>query len=295
MSVATEFKQRLEAFLANPQEFVKTLSPEQQEKLCASFATECSAIFHKQFFKEYKDNSPPFMSNVGKCARMLAFKLHGFKGEAVSAKARMTFFFGDLIEAAIGIIAEASGWELANKQESVEVAGLRGRTDGRPAKNAVVDIKSMSAASFEITKRSGGVGDDFGYLTQISLYRAGLQVDEAFFLCVNKNTGEIAVWEAPNAPDLVELAKAKYNLVMASTPDRLPARPYQPVNDKKTGKLCLPMQCKFCDFRLLCWNVVDIAEGYNKSEVYVVDSENPTRDVDPSLARPPVDSPVIDS
>jgi hypothetical protein len=291
MSVATEFKQRLEAFLANPEKYQDTDYGPVWENLANSVVD----AFKKQFNHPQKKNPAPSMSSLGKCARMLAFKYHGYPGVPLTAKLKLTFFYGDLIEAAVVAIAQASGWEIKDMQRFVSVDEIGGHIDGMPAENTVFDVKSMSAASFEITKRSGGVGDDFGYLTQISLYRAGLQVDEAFFLCVNKNTGEIAVWEAPNTPDLVELAKAKYNLVMASTPDRLPARPYQPVNDKKTGKLCLPMQCKFCDFRLLCWNVVDIAEGYNKSEVYVVDSENPTRDVDPSLARPPVDSPVIDS
>ncbi len=274
MSVAQELKERLEDFLKYPIKYTSKLSLDEVGRLQAHFAQDVQEAFHKQFFEPQRKNPKPSMSGLGKCGRQLAYRYHGFKGLPLTPKSKMTFFFGDLIEAAIYVIAEAAGWEIKDIQKFVTVDEIGGHTDGSPALDTVFDVKSMSKAATEIAIREGGISDAFGYLTQLSLYKAGLKAKHSFLLGVNKNTGDIEVWEVPDSPDLVELAKAKYDMVLASTPERLPPRPYTLTQDKKSKKDCLAMQCKFCDFRYLCWNISGVIEGYNKSEVYLVDEEN---------------------
>lgn len=275
MSVAQEFKQRLEDFLCNPEKYVASLSEKQKTEIASGFGQNAMKAFAKQFYEVRKENPKPSMSSLGKCVRQLAYRYHGFKGEPMPAKSKMTVFFGDIIEAAIYAISNAAGWEIHDIQRYITIDEIGGHTDGMPAEDTVFDVKSASSASFEIAKRNGGVDDGFGYLTQLSLYKEGLQVQKGFFVFVNKNTGEIEVFEAPHTPDLVDLAKAKYKMVLDSTPDRLPPRPYTTEIDPKSKKTRLCMQCKFCDYRYLCWNIQEVIKGYNNSEVYVIDENNP--------------------
>ena len=274
MQLAKEFKARLDGFLANPEEFVSNLPEEESTTILNRFGERCAYSMQRQFFETEPRVGEAVLSpsSLGKCVRMLAYAYHGYPQEGISAKLKMTFLTGDLLEAVIYAVAEFSGWPIENIQKVVypfgEEGGVKGSIDGMLG-NVMVDVKTSSLASFDITKRLG-VTDGFGYLTQIALYKEGVQSEEGIFVYVNKNTGEIAVHSVPHDPDLVRVAKMKYDMVRASTPDRLPPRPHEPAIDKKSKRKCLPFQCKFCNFKTTCWNVTGIGKGYNNSEVYYV-------------------------
>jgi len=112
------------------------------------------------------------------------------------------------------------------------------------------------------------MSDDFGYQTQLEFYKAGMDKLTGAWIAINKNRGEIAVMEAPHKPYLVKLGKEKKDRVMASTPLALPPRDYDLETEKKTGKLKLAMQCKFCNFKGLCWNIASTEPGWNNSVTY---------------------------
>lgn len=208
-------------------------------------------------------------SQLGKCTRMLAYAYHGFEGEPLEPETKLTFIFGDLIELIIYFIADVAGFEITNKQQYINVDGIEGNIDGT-YKKSVLDIKSASPGAFSIAERNG-VSNTFGYTTQLQIYKKGTEKESAFWLYVNKATGEMAVFDAPENPLLVELAKRKKELVVSSSPGRLPARDHTLETDPKTKKLRLGVECKFCKFKSSCWNITGIGKGYNNSTTYFSD------------------------
>ena len=122
----------------------------------------------------------------------------------------------------------------------------------------------MSDASYAIAKREG-VSDSFGYQTQLQFYKAGRDKVKGAWIGINKNTGEIEVFQAENKPWLITDAFEKVSVVKASTVDSLPPRPYELETEKKTGRTKLCFQCKFCDHRENCWNILGEEPGYNNS------------------------------
>ena len=266
MSVATELKERIEDFLVDPRKYMSQLSQDQCDELLENFGKGCEEAFIKQFMAEPRSGKPS-ASSLGKCARQLAYQYHGFEGEPMTAQKKMTFFTGDLLEAAIYAICEAAGWKILDIQKRTTVGDIGGSIDGKANPDTLVDIKTASKAAAAIAERTG-VTDGFGYLTQMQIYREGEGVKDAFWLYVCKDNGKISVHEAEDMPDLVTMAKSKYDFILASTPDRLPPRPHALEINKKTKRSCLPFNCAYCDYKEHCWVITDKGEGYNNSVVY---------------------------
>lgn len=206
-------------------------------------------------------------SSLGKCTRQLAYAYHGFPKAPLKYNERLTFLTGSLLELVLYIVFEAAGVPIQDQQKELTIGDIVGTTDGTLC-GYVVDLKSMSKASFEIAVRDG-VSNDFGYLTQMQLYKVGLNSRKGVFIGINKNTGEIALFEAEDRPVLVEIASTKRKIVIESSPDKLPARDFALEVDPKTKKMRLPMQCKFCSYKEHCWEIVEVVKGYNNSDQYI--------------------------
>lgn len=214
-------------------------------------------------------------SSLGKCVRQVAFKYHGIAGRPLSPETRMTFLTGHLLELAVYMFSDMIGSPIKNIQGKVDVDGVKGSIDGTVS-DWLVDVKSMSAASFDISKKNGGIDNGFGYLTQMAIYKKGMKLLKGAWIAVNKNKGNIEVFEErePNNEWRVAVAMKNIDIVKASTPTNLPPIPYEAeeeiVRKQFTGKKKMPFNCKFCDHRESCWDILEVTKGWNNSENYYV-------------------------
>ena len=225
-------------------------------------------IIDKYFVQQEKRKGVAVLSpsSLGKCTRQLAYEYHSIEGESFTAETKLTFMTGDILELVTYMLAEAVNDPIKNQQERIEVEGLGGNIDGT-VRDTLIDVKSMSDAAFSINKRSG-MDDAFGYHTQLEIYKAGKELESGAWIGINKNRGEISVFDASHKPYLVKLAKEKKERVINSTPEQLPPRDFYLETEKKTGRLKLAMQCKFCPFKAKCWIIEETAEGWNNSVTY---------------------------
>lgn len=258
-------------------ETIKTFLEGLEENGGVSFTEEEERNISKVLFEAVKKHLQPRKregvgvlspSSLGRCTRQLAYKYNGFKGEPLTYANKLLFMYGDLIEAIIYVVADKAGVPFDGIQDKIEVGDTKGNIDGI-WEDVLVDIKSMSPASFSISKR-GGVSDGFGYQTQMEYYKKGKGLDKGGWLGVNKVSGEMHWFDAPSKSYLVDVGESKREIVLNSTPENLPKRDYQSEIDPKSKRNRLCFQCKFCEFKQECWDILEVGKGYNKSEVYYV-------------------------
>lgn len=218
----------------------------------------------KHFNAEEKDRqfaNPIRMSNAGKCARAMAYQLHGFQGEPLNARARMVFRLGDLVEQDL-VDACAKCANLVNHQEkvSVTIAGkeIHGHIDAElPAENdrpdMTVDFKSISEYGF---KRAEKGEVDHAYICQAHCYMKAKNQKQFLFVYYCKNTSHLAEvvvhWDDAIWEEIVN----RFTSVFNSTKENLPAKEFGPIvkTDKK-GKTTekLDWRCSYCAYARICW------------------------------------------
>lgn len=222
---------------------------------------EMKKSFRRQFVSQGEERKEPSASSLGKCARQLAYKYHGVKGEPISPRARIVFATGDYYEVLAKLLLRLAGVPIRNEQAGVRLpSGVGGSIDFTAelsdveSENPVVDVKSHSSFGFERESKEG-ISDSFGYRTQGAIYREGMGRRRFLHLNFNKNTGEFAEVEDTGAVSpLVRNAERRYKLVKESTPDKLPAREYEPLREKD-GRPYLDFTCAYCPFKSTCWTI----------------------------------------
>lgn len=251
-----EMAERIKYFLEHPEPLDEELLDEAAEKF-------------KWVLKTLEPEEPTTGDRVfrpsllGKCTRMLGYMYHGFKGEPLTYDTKLTFLTGHILELVLLTIARGAGVPVEGLQKRIDVDGVGGNLDFELG-DYVIDIKSQSDISFDIANKKG-IDDGFGYPTQLEIYRQGADKEKGGWLTINKNRGTIAVHEYEPKPHKLDIALRKREIVKASTPDNLPERDYDLEVDPKTKKMRLCMQCKFCNFKELCWNITEEIKGYNNS------------------------------
>jgi hypothetical protein len=149
-----------------------------------------------------------------------------------------------------------------------------------------LEVKSCDSKTFDRWIEQGGPNDDWGYLTQASVEiqawrEKGLQVDSTCFLAVSTGSrqGSIGEWIVPFNEELVWQWHARRALRQEKELPMVPfsaepemeyvkGRPgpdteYASVRtdkngkvygyDKLTGRVKLPFQCSYCDYKRHCW------------------------------------------
>lgn len=252
-----QMAERIKFFLENPEPL--------NEELLDAAAKEFRYYLERQLSPQEKQVGEAVLrpSSLGKCTRMLAYSYHGFEGEPIDYNTRLTFLMGNILEIVLVFAAQQSGVPIEDLQRKVEVEGIEGSLDFILG-DYVVDVKSQSDYSFSL-----GIDDEFGYPTQLEIYRQGAGKSKGGWLTINKNNGKIAVHEYEPKPLKLDIALRKAEIVRQSTPDNLPARDYDLEVDKKTKKMKLCLQCRFCSYRNLCWNIVEEMEGYKGAIHYI--------------------------
>lgn len=232
------------------------------EEFAKTFATGLEEKF-KTFLKRTRRpeefTGAVRLSSIGSpCARKLWYKHNAVEpDEPLPPWVLIKFFFGDMIEALMETLVQASGHTIEGQQEELKFAGVKGHRDGK-IDGHTIDFKSASTFSF--LKQSKGLlkeDDPFGYLTQLHTYDYADTARDPdkppYIVTMDKQHGHIAVVEYPNTADAGQLEATVEDRVAVVTGEGIPARPFEPVADGKSGNLKLDTMCGYCDFKQRCW------------------------------------------
>lgn len=209
------------------------------------------------------------MSNLGTpCIRELWYKIHIPEAfEKLPASARLKFLFGDVIEQLLLFLAEEAGHKVDGKQTKLELFGVSGSRDA-VIDGVTVDTKSASTQSF--FKFKNGLKpdqDDFGYLTQLDVYREAGKEDpividknRAAFLVTDKTLGNVTldIHKKRFNTDYEKLITQKRAILNSNrTPDRPTFNQEEGTTDfpdGKSGNRKLGTKCSYCGVKHLCWD-----------------------------------------
>ena len=211
------------------------------------------------------------MSNIGeKCVRKLWYREHRMDAAApIPGHTRLKFITGDIKEELILSLAEQTGHKVEARQEEVEYEGVKGHIDAI-IDGVLVDVKSANSRSMEKFKQHKLETDDpFGYLDQLGLYREALLQDKRLvnkdavaFLAADKELGHIVL-------DVYPVRRRNWTSIIANIRDALkrsdpPARAYQDEPDGVSGNRQLCMQCRYCDYKEVCYSDANGGKGLRK-------------------------------
>ena len=216
-----------------------------------------------------------YPSEAGKCERQIEYKALGIQGEPMLADVQFKLAMGDLVEMALMYIIEcAPGVTVKdnNKIRDIEIGDRkwRGATDGihydGAGRRRNLEVKSASGIGFKMTIERG-IDDNFGYLTQTSVYLRQLLKDgaidepETIFVYIDRDS--MKLWETVVRydPALATAADEKFlRVITAVNQKKILPRPYQ----LEAGG-ALPLNCRYCQMKHTCWveprQVVQYEEG----------------------------------
>jgi hypothetical protein len=193
------------------------------------------------------------MSSIGKPARQLWYESRDdVEPEYINYSLRLKFLYGHIIEELLVLLLKSSGHKVEEQQKEHEIDGITGHQDGR-VDGVLVDFKSASGRSFSKFKNHKITEDDpFGYVGQISAYAHKEKDEEAAFIVMDKQTGEVTCMPLHKMEMIDPEERIKY-LKDALSKDTPPERCYDPVPDGQSGNLKLATGCSYCRFKFDCW------------------------------------------
>lgn len=215
------------------------------------FGPRLGEVLSARFRGKQEDRKPTLrMSNIGRPLRQLWYELSGYTGEEICGKTHFKFLYGDLLEALLLVLAEASGHKVERLQEEVEVDGIRGHIDA-VIDGELVDVKSCSPFSYSKFKDGSlSSNDPFGYVGQLSGYSEAVGL-QARFIAVNKVLGDICTLKLENDGYDIRSRISEVRLAVASSTP--PERCYGDVPDGSSGNRKLSIGCSYCNFKHECW------------------------------------------
>lgn len=249
---------KLDTLVADIYELVDKGADISEEKVEA-FAKDLSRIVKERLSGETRE---PYLrlSNLGtKCDRRLWLEIrHPELVEPLSPPTKLKFLIGDLHEAILLFLAEASGHEVTGQQDRLSLEGVIGHRDAI-IDGINVDVKSASSFSFSRFESGLTEADDaFGYITQLGSYTEAGKDDplvrdstKGAFLASDKTLGKIALdTHSFEGTDYAKLARDKQEMLGR---DELPDRAFGDVPDGKSGNRKLGTYCSYCPVRFSCW------------------------------------------
>lgn len=203
------------------------------------------------------------LSQVGKPLRQIWYGAKGYDGEDFDGPTYIKFLYGNILEELLICLSKLSGHEVSDEQKELEVDGVKGHQDAR-VDGTLVDFKSASNFSFKkFTTSELQKNDPFGYIYQLSAYAKDKRDEEAAWVVINKQTGELATvylhsMEMPDVSTKIEKIKD------AIKKDDPPPRCYADIPDGASGNRKLDFGCVYCNYKLLCWSDVNNGKGLRK-------------------------------
>ena len=201
------------------------------------------------------------LSAIGKPARQLWYdKNSKEEPKPLEPSTRVKFLYGHMLEDLLILLSRLAGHTVTDLQKTVHVNGIKGHQDC-VIDGVLVDCKSASGRSFEkFAKNNLHKDDPFGYIAQISAYAEGNGVDEAAFLVIDKQHGNICLTnvhslEMINAKERIDYLKG---VMDKNTP---PAKCYSDVPDGISGNHKLAIGCLYCSHKRTCWSDANQGQG----------------------------------
>ena len=215
------------------------------------------------------------LSSIGKPTRQLWYDRHSnSEARPLAPSTRIKFLYGHILEDLLILLSRVAGHTVTEEQKQVEVEGIKGHQDCK-IDGVLVDCKSASGFAFKKFANNRLADDDpFGYIAQISAYSEGNGVNEAYFLAIDKQHGNIALtrvhdMEMINAKERVQYLKGA--LESKTIPDRC----YSDIPEGVSGNRKLAIGCVFCPHKRECWSDANNGQGlrafkYEKGPTYLI-------------------------
>lgn len=222
--------------------------------------------------KAEKRSSPLRMSSSGKCARAIAYQLHGFPANPLPPRSIMVFRLGHTIEAEVkALIAKyCSDLDISYPAEAITYAIgdvlIEGHVDGLIGADTILEVKSINSMRFKMLDRMG-IPDD--YKKQANSYMKATGRTKTLFIFYCKDTSHLKEMTFHYDPDLMLEIYNRFLSVIASTKDHLPDREYQPL---KSGQL--PWQCRYCSYNQHCWPQAQLNFDKNNKPQLIIKEQN---------------------
>ena len=213
------------------------------------FYKNVGRALYRKFGSDFDYEPRLRMSNIGKPARQVWYDINKAPKERMTAPTLNKFFFGDFIEEWVVLLAREAGHFVQDTQKEVEIDGVKGRMDCK-IDGVVVDVKSASSYAFKKFKNNTLAKDDpFGYIDQISGYAQAEGQNEAAFLAMDKQNGDIGLLKVPTRDVRPRIKMLKAALEKDTPPERC----YKDVPEGQYGNKVLAMECSYCPFKQHCW------------------------------------------
>jgi hypothetical protein len=214
----------------------------------------------RSFFKEQPRKKRNLrLSSIGKPARQLWYDRNSSEEPIpLEPTTRIKFLYGHILEDLLIFLCRMAGHTVTEEQKEVSVEGIKGHQDCF-IDGVLTDCKSASGHGFrKFSDDTLHRDDPFGYIGQISAYAKGNNVDEACFLAIDKQHGNIALKHVHTLEMIDAEERIKY---LKKTLDRTvpPDRCYKDIPDGASGNRKLAIGCVFCPHKKLCWS--DCNEG----------------------------------
>jgi hypothetical protein len=250
------------------QDIYKLLGPEDsnldQQKVDRQVSIFAQHV--EQHIKTFLEEKPTYrkglrLSGIGRPLRQLWYDSQcSDQPIPLDPSTRIKFLYGHILEELLILFSVLSGHEVTEAQKEVNVEGIKGHQDCK-IDGVLVDCKSTSHRGFDKFKNCTLEDDDpFGYIEQISAYAEGNDVDEAAFLAINKQTGEICLTPVHSMEMINAGDKIKY-LKEAMDTKEPPAKCYSDVPDGVSGNRKLAIGCIYCNHKKLCWQDANQGQG----------------------------------
>jgi hypothetical protein len=215
----------------------------------------------KSWATPHKERTSLRMSIIGRPMRRLWYDLkngnlaHNRTHPSVFIK----FLYGHILEELVLLLVKLSGHQVEDEQKEIEVDGVKGHMDCK-IDGQVVDIKTASSFAFKKFVEGTLHDDDpFGYMAQLAGYETAEGTDEGGFLAMNKESGELALYQ-PGPLVKINIKDKIKSIRSAADLDKPPARCYNPIPEGKRGNMRLPRQCVYCPYKMECHS--DANNGY---------------------------------
>ena len=208
----------------------------------------------RHWSKPHEESRGLRMSNVGRPLRRLWYDLK--KDRPLYNRADphtfIKFLYGHMLEEVVLLLVKLSGHEVKDEQKEIEVDGVIGHIDCK-IDGEVVDIKT--ASNFAFKKFKDGTlhtSDPFGYMAQLSGYEEPEGTSDGGFVALNKESGELALYQP--GPFVKVNVRNKIKAVRdAADLDIPPERCYTTIPEGAKGNQRLPRECGYCPHKVECY------------------------------------------
>jgi len=238
-----------------------TLKEEEVDAHLDSFTQSLKQTIKGLLNEKPRERGKLRLSAIGRPARQLWYdKNSKEEPKPLASNTRIKFLYGHLLEDVLILLARLAGHTVTDLQKQVNVYGIVGHQDCM-IDGILVDCKSASGKSFEkFSKDTLSTDDPFGYIAQISAYAEGNNVDEAAFLAIDKQHGNICLTRI-HSMDMINVKKRIEYLKGSMDESNPPDKCYDDVPDGASGNRKLAIGCFYCLHNRTCWSDTNEGKG----------------------------------